>query len=65
MMQEADHQHLADDRRQEIFRTIVEAQDQGIEVSLSRGLAIQRFGVSESQIRLIEQEGMDHNWPPL
>lgn len=56
---------LAEDRRKEIFLAIVEAQDQEMDVAESRKLVIDRFGVSESQVRLIEREGMDRQWPPL
>jgi hypothetical protein len=65
MTGDADNQQLAEQRRKEIFRVIVEAQDQGVDVPLSRRLAMQRFGVSQSQVLRIEREGMDHNWPPL
>jgi hypothetical protein len=33
--------------------------------ALSRKLVVQRFGVSEGQVRQIEREGMDNQWPPL
>lgn len=56
---------LAEERRKEIFQVIVEAQDKHISVAESRKLAMKQFGVSESQVRQIEREGMDSNWPPL
>jgi hypothetical protein len=56
---------LAEDRRKEIFLAIVEAQDQEMNVAQSRKLVIDRFGVNESQVRLIEREGMEQQWPPL
>ena len=34
-------------------------------VAQSRKLVAERFGVSEGQVRHIEPEGMDNNWPPL
>jgi hypothetical protein len=58
-------EQLAEDRRKEIFLAIVEAQDQEMNVAQSRKLVIDRFGVSENQVRLIEREGMDQQWPPL
>jgi len=58
-------EELAEDRRKEIFLAIVEAQDQEMDVNQSRRFVIERFGINESQVRLIEREGMDHNWPPL
>ena len=65
MTQDNGSQQIAEDRRKEIFRAIVDAQDQQIDVAESRKMAVERFGVSESQVRIIEREGMDNNWPPL
>jgi hypothetical protein len=28
-------------------------------------LVAQRFGVGEAQVRRIEREGLDNDWPPL
>ena len=52
-------------RRKEIFLALVEAQDGGASVAESRKLIAQQFGVSEPEVRRIEQEGIDHGWPPL
>jgi hypothetical protein len=52
-------------RRMEIFQALVEAQDQAVGVAKSRQLVADRFGVSELQVREIEQEGLDREWPPL
>jgi hypothetical protein len=51
--------------RREIFQALVEEQDKAVGVARSRRLIAERFEVSESQVRLIEQEGLDHEWPPL
>jgi sigma-70-like protein len=56
---------LSEDRRKEIFLAVVDAQDHDMDVAQSRRLAAQRFGVSESQVRQIEREGLDRLWPPL
>lgn len=56
---------LPETRRKEIFLALVETQDQDVGVARSRQLVSGRFGVSVEQIRLIEQEGIDHEWPPL
>jgi hypothetical protein len=56
---------LPEPRRKEIFLALVETQDQRVGVARSRQLVATRFGVSVDQIRLIEQEGLDHEWPPL
>jgi hypothetical protein len=53
------------DRRKEIFLALVDAQDQKMSVAQSRNLIAQRFGVNENQVRLIEGEGVEFQWPPL
>ena len=55
----------AEDRRREIFRALVDAQDQAVGVARSRTLVAERFGVSEQQVRDIEREGLEGQWPPL
>ena len=52
-------------RRKEIFLALVEAQDKRLTVAESRRLIARQFGVSEEQIREIEEEGLDGQWPPL
>ncbi len=52
-------------RRQEIFRALVEAQDQGMSVPQSKKVIAERFGISEAQLLEIEEEGVDQEWPPL
>jgi hypothetical protein len=56
---------LPEDRRKEIFRTLVEAQDQEMSVAESRKLVAQQFGVTEADVRQIEREGLEGLWPPL
>ena len=59
-------EELSEERRRAIFQALVEAQDlHEYTVPQSRQLIAQRFGVSEAQVRQIEREGMDHEWPPL
>ena len=58
-------QQLTEDRRKEIFFALVDAQDHEIDVANSRTLMVQRFGVSENQVRQIEREGIENQWPPL
>lgn len=65
MTQENEASQLAEDRRKEIFLAIVDAQDQNMTVAESRSVVAQRFNVTQSQVREIEREGMDQNWPPL
>jgi DNA-directed RNA polymerase sigma subunit (sigma70/sigma32) len=56
---------LPEERRKEIFLALVDAQDHEMTVAQSRQAVAARFGVSESQVRQIEREGLDNNWPPL
>ena len=65
MIQGTDAQQLPENLRKKIFLALVSAQGQNLEVGQSRKLMAQRFGVSENQVRQIEREGMDHQWPPL
>jgi len=65
MTQDTGHEPLSEDCRKEIFLALVNAQDHAMDVAQSRQLVVQRFGVSESQVRSIEREGLDHQWPPL
>jgi hypothetical protein len=58
-------EHPPEPRRKEIFQALVEAQDQHMSVALSRKVIAKRFGVSENQIRDIEREGLEAQWPPL
>jgi hypothetical protein len=58
-------ENLSEARRKEIFLALVEAQDHDMGVAQSRRLIADRFGVSEGQIRQIEREGLDQQWPPL
>ena len=58
-------QPLPEPRRKEIFLALVGAQDHDMPVDLSRKAVAERFGVSEAQVRQIEREGLDNDWPPL
>jgi hypothetical protein len=60
----------ADDQRAEVLRkavflALVEAQDHGMDVIQSRKLMIEQFSVTDAQLREIEREGLDRQWPPL
>jgi hypothetical protein len=65
MIESTTDQQLTEARRKEIFLALVDAQDHEIDVANSRRLMVERFGVSESQVREIEREGMENQWPPL
>jgi hypothetical protein len=51
--------------RKEIFQALVDAQDQEMSVPQSRRWIAERYSVSEDQVRQIESEGLDAQWPPL
>jgi hypothetical protein len=65
MMTTTNERELPEDRRQEIFRELVDAQDHDMSVAQSRKHVAERFEVSEQQVRQIEREGLDQSWPPL
>jgi hypothetical protein len=65
MLQPPEQHEPSDHSRGEIFRLLVVAQDYAMSVPESRQLVCDRFGISESQVRRIEQEGRAGRWPPL
>ena len=56
---------MSKERRQEIFRALVEAQDGGATVQDSRLQAARQFGLEADEVRRIEREGIEGGWPPL
>lgn len=56
---------LPETRRKEIFMALVETQDKRVGVARSRQVVAGQFAVSVDQVRQIEQEGLDCEWPPL
>jgi hypothetical protein len=56
---------LSEERRKEIFQALVEAQDKEMSVPQSYQFIQETFQVSENQLRQIEREGLDRQWPPL
>ena len=56
---------LSQPERMEVFLALVEAQDDRLTVPESRRVTAERFKLSEEQVRRIEQEGLDGEWPPL
>jgi hypothetical protein len=57
--------NLPEEKRKEIFLALVEAQDGEMGVAQSRKLMSERYGISDAQLRQIEREGLDKQWPPL
>jgi hypothetical protein len=53
-------------QRQEIFHSLVATQDLGVmTVSESVQHVIKQYEITEAQLRQIEDEGIDKEWPPL
>lgn len=53
-------------QRREIFRALVDTQDQQImSIPESRQTIIKQFKITDVQLRQIEEEGSDKDWPPL
>jgi hypothetical protein len=65
MAQHGADRPLSEAERKEVFLAPVEAQDREMTVAGSRQAVAERFGLSEQQVRRIEREGLDANWPPL
>lgn len=51
--------------RRFIFRALVELEDTGATVLAARARVARACHVTLGEIRRIEQEGIDHEWPPL
>jgi hypothetical protein len=58
-------QSLPEDRRREIFLTLVQAQDGGTAVAQSREATARQYGVTPQVVKAVEREGLDSGWPPL
>ena len=56
---------LSLEQRKEVFLALVRAQDESMSVPQSRKAVAERHGLSEHQVRQIEREGLDGQWPPL
>ena len=53
-------------QRKDIFKALVETQDLGVmPVPESIRHVAQQFEVTESQVRQIQEEGIEKEWPPL
>jgi hypothetical protein len=56
---------LSEDERKAVFQALVAAQDAGAGVVQSREEVAERFGISDREVRRVEQEGLDAGSPPL
>lgn len=61
---EAEHP-LPVEKRREIFLTVAQAQDEGQSVEQARHATAKKYAVTEAQVKAIEAEGADNDWPPL
>ena len=53
-------------QRKEIFRELVDTQDQNtMSIPDSRVSVINKYKITDIQLRLIEDEGSEKDWPPL
>ncbi len=52
-------------QRKEIFAALVTAQDDRMGVTESKQHVINTFKISDVQLRQIEEEGIEKEWPPL
>jgi hypothetical protein len=65
MTNTATDEPLSNDLRRAIFLALVESQDAGASVEVSHKAIALRFDVTLQQVKAIEREGLDGNWPPL
>jgi hypothetical protein len=56
---------LSVDQRREIFFDLVMTQDVVHDVPRSRQLVTRKYSITEAQLRQIEDEGIEREWPPL
>jgi hypothetical protein len=57
---------LTTDEKKEIFSHLVATQDAlGTNVRKSYEMVTVQYSISEEQLRAIEDEGVEHEWPPL
>jgi hypothetical protein len=52
-------------QRREIFLALVTTQDVVPNVPRSRQIVSEKFEITEAQLRQIEDEGLEKEWPPL
>ncbi len=52
-------------QRRDIFHALVTTQDVVMNVPRSRQIVTERFDITDAQLRQIEEEGLEKEWPPL
>jgi hypothetical protein len=50
-------------QRLAVFQALVEVQDRGVDLASSRQVVAQRFGITVEDVRQIEREGLECDWP--
>ena len=56
---------LTQQQKQEIFKDLVMTQDVVMNVRKSYQMVTEKFEITDAQLRQIEDEGLDKEWPPL
>ena len=56
---------LSEKERRAVFLALVAAQDLGVGVVRWRKEVAEQFGITDREVRRIEEEGLDGGWPPL
>lgn len=56
---------LSTEQRKAIFLNLVEAQDELANVRKSYEVVTEKYDITEAELRRIEEEGLDKEWPPL
>ncbi|MFK7819268.1 MAG: hypothetical protein AB8G99_11150 [Planctomycetaceae bacterium] len=59
------HDSMPEAQQREIFRVLVETQDDRIAVAESRALTAARYSLEVEQLVATEPAGVKGNWPPL
>ncbi|MSU77726.1 MAG: hypothetical protein EXS16_06485 [Gemmataceae bacterium] len=56
---------LSTEEKKEIFSHLVATQDEVHNVRKSYELVTDHFDISEEQLKAVQEEGLEHEWPPL
>ena len=56
---------LSTEEKKEIFSRLVATQDEVPDVRKSKEMVVEHFSISEEQLKAIEEEGLENEWPPL
>ena len=56
---------LSTEEKKEIFSQLVATQDAVANVRKSYEMVTEQYTISEEQLKAIEEEGLDNEWPPL